>query len=78
MQHEEVLVWVGHGQVRRVVADRLGRFFPGRVIAMEQTNRLTMEVIQEGGKTVLEISSYAIDQGVSADRFTQRYLKRGV
>lgn len=40
--------------------------------------RLTMEDVQEGGKTVLEISSYAIDQGVSADRFTQRYLKRGV
>lgn len=40
--------------------------------------RLTMEDMQKGSKTVLEISTYEIDQGVSEDHFTQRYLKRGV
>lgn len=39
--------------------------------------RLTMEDVLDGGKTVLEISAYQIDQGVSEDFFTQRYLKRG-
>lgn len=30
--HEEILIVGGYGQVGRVVADRLGRLFPGRVI----------------------------------------------
>lgn len=38
--------------------------------------RLTMEDVQEGSRTLLEISSYEIDKGVSEDHFTQRYLKR--
>jgi outer membrane lipoprotein-sorting protein len=39
--------------------------------------RLVMEDVQKGDKTVLEIVGYKIDQGVPADYFSQRYLKRG-
>lgn len=39
--------------------------------------RLVMEDVQTGDKTVLEIAAYKTDQGVPADYFSQRYLKRG-
>ncbi len=38
--------------------------------------RLTMEDILGGSRTVLEISSYHIDEGVPEEYFTQRYLRR--
>ncbi|GMQ82624.1 MAG: outer membrane lipoprotein-sorting protein [Rhodothermia bacterium] len=37
---------------------------------------LTMEDVLKGSKTVIEILTYDIDQGVSEDYFTQRYLTR--
>jgi outer membrane lipoprotein-sorting protein len=39
--------------------------------------RMTMEDVQEGDKTILEVSEYVIDQGVSDAFFSERYLKRG-
>lgn len=42
-----------------------------------RAHRLTMEDIQDGGRTVLEIAEYRIDQGVTEEYFTQRYLRRG-
>lgn len=42
-----------------------------------RAHRLTMEDIQNGGRTVLEVTEFRIDQGVPEDYFSQRYLKRG-
>jgi hypothetical protein len=42
-----------------------------------RTYRLVMEDVQGGGRTVLEMEEYRVDQGVPEDYFTQRYLKRG-
>lgn len=42
-----------------------------------RAHRLTMEDVQDGGFTVLEIAEYRVDQGVTEGYFTRRYLQRG-
>lgn len=39
--------------------------------------RVVMEDLADGGRTVLEIDEYRIDQGLGEDLFTERYLTRG-
>ncbi len=39
--------------------------------------RMIMENVQDGARTVLEISDYRINQGVPDTYFTERHLLRG-
>ncbi len=38
---------------------------------------MTMEDVQRGDRTVLEVEEYSIDQGVPDSHFSERYLRRG-
>lgn len=40
-------------------------------------HRILMEDVREGSRTLLEIKSYEIDQGLEESLFTERYLVRG-
>ncbi len=60
--------------IKRLWADDV-RQVPGS--EKRRTYRLAMEDVQGGGRTVLQMLDYAVDQGVPEDYFTQRYLRRG-
>lgn len=38
---------------------------------------LVMENLVEGGRTLLRMRDYILDQGLAADRFSERFLRRG-
>lgn len=42
-----------------------------------RAHRLVMEDLLEGGRTLLRMGEWILDQGLSDDRFTERYLRRG-
>lgn len=54
------------GDVRRVASGERWR-----------PHTLVMEDLVEGGRTVLRMREYLLDQGLDADRFTERFLRRG-
>lgn len=40
-------------------------------------HRLVMDDLRRGGRTVLRMTSYVLDQGLPDELFTERYLRRG-